>query len=333
MKRIGVLLIGFLGVAALLNAADLSTASSRDLIALYKQLRAIPGGGQVTSVENAVFKRDSAAFTFINGRLVFAAPVAGRVLAAHFRGEGKFELNPPSPVDQRQIARFAKSAKLEDTFNEAIFYFTDDTFAEMSKLMHVKAAPEAVQAAFAPAQKRYAEDFNNWVDNQRKGYPTMRNMAARMLADLTDPYSNGFFFADFKGKKSGNLLFHISWNRDSLLLSEYAKGEEVSLLHINPGNYHEWWSGFHLSSEYGQSPHPDHRNLLVHCPSANINLLVARDNTLSATAQMEFVIAGGTARILPFNLNGVLRISSIEDGAGNKLSFIQEDRKLDNDPW
>ena len=39
------------------------------------------------------------------------------------------------------------------------------------------------------------------------------------------------------------------------------------------------------------------------------------------------------ARVIPFNLNSVLRISSIEDGTGRKLAFIQEDRKLDNDPW
>jgi hypothetical protein len=74
------------------------------------------------------------------------------------------------------------------------------------------------------------------------------------------------------------LLFHISWNRDSLLLPEYAKGEEVMLLHLNPGNYYEWWSGFHLSSEYAQSPYPDHRNLLAHCPAAQIDLQVAKDN-------------------------------------------------------
>jgi hypothetical protein len=49
------------------------------------------------------------------------------------------------------------------------------------------------------------------------------------LADFTDSSSRGFFLADFKGKNSGDLLFHISWNRSPLLLPEYSKGEEVML--------------------------------------------------------------------------------------------------------
>ncbi len=45
----------------------------------------------------------------------------------------------------------------------------------------------------------------------------MRNLAARMLADLTDPSSKGFFLADFKGHHHGDLLYLISWNRDTPL--------------------------------------------------------------------------------------------------------------------
>ena len=64
-----------------------------------------------------------------------------------------------------------------------------------------------------------------------------------------------------------------------------------------------------------------------------INLRIAKDNTLNAVADMECAVTEGAPRMLPFNLNGVLRISAIEDSAGNKLSFIQENRKLDSDPW
>src|SRR5262249_54208635 len=38
-------------------------------------------------------------------------------------------------------------------------------------------------------------------------------------------------------------------------------------------------------------------------------------------------------RVLPLSLAGVLRISSVSGAAGNKLAFIQEDRKLDSDAW
>lgn len=321
----------FLNMAVLAAAADLSTAPSQDLVATYKQLRALQSG-DAASCENVVFKRDSATFTFLEGRLTFAAPVAGRVLAAEFKGEGKFELAPPSPLDQRQLSRFSKSDKLEDTFREAVFYFTDDTYSELSKLVKIKPAPPSAQSPFASSQKQYQDHFNSWWDNLRKGYPIMRNMTARMLADLTEDSSKGFFLADFKGKKSGDLLFHISWNRDPLLFPGEAKGEEVLLVHINPGFYHEWWSGFHLSAEYATTHHPDHRELLAHSVATTIDLQVADDNRISAAAQMEYSVAEPT-RVLSFNLNCILRISSIEDESGNKLNFIQEDRNLDSDPW
>jgi hypothetical protein len=331
MKRITVLMICFLNIAVPAVAADLSTSSSQDLIAIYKQLRSLQAG-DAASCENVEFQRDSAKFTFIAGRLTFSAPVAGRVLAAYYQGEGKFELEPPSDIDKRQIARFAGGPKLEDTFSEAVFYFTDDTYSELSKLVKIKPAPARAQSPFASSQKKYADSFNSWIDNTRKGYPVMKNMAARMLADLTESSSKGFFLADFKAKKSGDLLFHISWNRDSLLLPYEAKDEEVMLLHLNPGAYFEWWSGFHLAAEYAKSRHPEHRELQAHSEATSIDLQVANDNRISATAQMEFTVAE-PARILSFNLNGILRIGSIEDESGNKLSFIQEDRNLDSDPW
>ena len=333
MKRMSMLLICFISTAVLAKATDLSTASSEDLLAIYTQLRAIQGGTKAATAEDVRFKRDSATFTFVTGRITFAAPISGRVLAARFEGEGIFELDPPSSVDKRQLARFAKNPKLTDTFSEAVFYFSDDTFSEMEKLLNVQTIPNPDPELFSSSQNRFIENFNDWIDNRRKGFPAMRNMAARMLADITDNSSKGFFLAEFKAKESGELLFHISWNRDSILLPSYPKGEEVTLLHLNRGNYYEWWAGFHLTSEYARLPKPDHHTLLVHCPAAQIDLDVVKDNKISAAAYLEFVVREGAPRVLPFFLNGVLRISSIEDGAGNPVSFIQEKRNRDSDPW
>jgi hypothetical protein len=334
MKRFGMLLLGVLSFALFAGAADLSSASSQDLLAIYKQLRAIPVGTNAATVEDVVFKRDAATFTFVSGRITFSEPIAGRVLAAQFKGEGTFEFQPPSAIDQRQISRFTGKPNLVDTFSEAVFFFTDDSYAELNKLMKVRPAPITGEAALiANAQKQYAESYNDWFDNRRKGNPSMRNLAARILADLTDSSSKGFFLADFKAKNAGNLLFHVSWDRDVVLLPYASKGEEVMLLHINPGDYYEWWSGFHLASEYAKSAHPDHSNLLAHCQTTQIDLQIAKDNRLLATAEMEYTVTQETGRLLPFRLNGVLRISSIEDGRGNKLSFIQENRNLDSDPW
>lgn len=41
-------------------------------------------------------------------------------------------------------------------------------------------------------------------------------------------------------------------------------------------------------------------------------------------ADLEVEVPSAPARLLPLNLVGVLRISSVEDAEGKKLSFIQE---------
>jgi hypothetical protein len=322
----------FMLVTGVACAADLSKAPAEDLLKVYAQLRQLHSGDQWATTENVVWKRDAGTFTLKAGRITFAAPVEGRVLAAVFQGAGTFTLAPPTPIDQRQIARVTKGPRLQDEFKEAVFFFSDDSFVLLEKVLALRTGAEP-RAELAAAQKECAENFNSWWANQTKGNFPMRNLAARMLADLTDPSSRGFFLAYFKAERAGNLVYEVSWNRDPLLLPYAGRDEEVTLLHYNPGNYYEWWAGFHLAEEYARSAHPEHRTLLAHCRQTRIQAEVGKDNRLAATAEIEFEVPGGGTRVLPFMLSGVLRISSVQDAQGNKVSFIQEARELDSDPW
>jgi hypothetical protein len=317
------------------RAADLAAAPSEDLLKVYAQLRSLQGSTQWAVTDNVAWRRDAATFTFEDGHLTFAEPVGGRVLAAYFEGQGSIEIQAPTPVLQRQLARFAGGPVLEDDFKQAVFFFTDDSASQLRMLMKIGPGANADVAtqAFGDAQKKYSQSFNGWWSNSAKGNLAMRNLPARMLADLTDPSSKGFFLADFKGHHHGDLIYLISWNRDTPLLPYYANDEEVMLVRYIRGEYFEWWAGFHRSEEYAHTSWPEHRTLLAHCHQENIEAQVGNDNRLSATASMEFEVPGGTARVLPLSLEGVLRISSIQDAQGQKLSFIQEARELDSDPW
>lgn len=334
LQRIAIFVL-FLNISLGAWPAELSVAPPDELLRVYAELRSLKGSDQFAVTENVVWKRDSATFTFTDGRMTFAAPVAGRVVAAYFEGQGRIELNPPTAIAQRQIARFTKSPKLEDSFRSAVFFFTDQSWTDLQQLLKIKSGgdPLAAGKAFESTQRRYAENFNDWIDNLKKGNFTMRNVPARMLADLTDPSSRGFFLADFEGKRSGSLLYHISWNRDPLLLPDFSNDEEVMLIRYKRNEYFEWWGGFHLQDEYARAAVPEHRTLLAHCRESRINAEISKDNHLSGTADMEVEVPGGSARLLPLTLSGVLRITSLEDGEGKKLAFIQEDRKLDSDPW
>jgi hypothetical protein len=324
-----------LQLAACLSAADLPTAPPDDLIHLYQQLRSLQGSDQGAIAENVEWKRDAATFTFIDGRLTFAQPLAGHVLAAVFEGRGRIQLKPPTETEQHQLARFTKAPELADEFKQAVFFFTDDSWTQLQQLVRVGGGADAAAASkiLTDTQRKYSERFNDWWENRREGNPIMCNLAARILADLTDPSSHGFFLADFKTEHAGSLLYHISWNRDPLFFPEAGNDEEVQLIHDNLNNYSEWWAGFHLGDEYRTATRPEHRKLLAHCRSEKIDAEISNSNHLSAAATLEYEVPVGSPRLLPLKLRGVLRISSIVDANGKKLAYIQEDRNLDNDPW
>ena len=315
--------------------AGLDQAPPDALLKAYGQLGNLAGSDQYAITENVTFKRSAGTFTFKTGRLAFAGPVAGRVVAAVFTGEGIFELDPPTNMDRRQIARFTKQPKLEDGFREAVFFFTDDSWQQLAKLIAVKSGGDATATGHAlqSAEKKYRDSLTDWWENQRRGGFPMRNLAARMLADLSDRSSRGLFLADIKSEHHDQLFYQVSWNRDGVLLPGFSDDEEVMLVRWKPNNYWEWWSGFHLADCYAHDPHPEHRKLLAHASDEKIDADVTQGNHLSATAEVHFVVPEATLRVLPVNLEGVLRISSVTDDSGKKLSFIQEARDSASDPW
>src|SRR5579862_220098 len=341
IRKIGLRALALFLLAAIVPAGlpaqtpDLSTASSDQLLKVYAQLRSLQGSDSGAVTENVVWKRDAATFTFVEGRISFAAPVEGHVVAAAFEGRGTFSLDPPTAIDRRQLSRFAKGPRLEDGFREAVFFFTDDSFAELQKLVAIRSGGNGAQAggSVGSAEGRIQKDFNGWWENWSKGQFPISNLAARMLADLTDPSSKGFFLADLKTEHHDELFYNISWNRDVLLEPMFSSDEEVKLMHHKRGQYSEWWSAFHLAGEYVNTPHPEHRTLLAHCSEEHIDATVSKDNHISATALMQFEVPTAKARVLPLSLDGVLRISGVTDEAGKKLDFIQEDRKEDSEPW
>jgi len=98
-------------------AADLATAPSEDLLRVYAQLRRLGTGNQWAVAENVIWKRDAASFTFRDGKLVFAAPVEGHVLAAAFVGRGTFAIQGAGRAIHRHDARFRLDVCRKERFD------------------------------------------------------------------------------------------------------------------------------------------------------------------------------------------------------------------------
>jgi hypothetical protein len=149
-------------LAARGSAAELATAPPEELLRVYAQLRQLKAGDPWAAAERVSLRRDAATFTFTSGRLHFAAPVEGHVLAAAFEGQGVFEFNPPTPIDRRQLSRFTRGApKLEDPFRKAVFFFTDDSWGEFQKLVKVQTG--GTPTAHAPPGFREIADITKPV--------------------------------------------------------------------------------------------------------------------------------------------------------------------------
>lgn len=318
------------------RAQDLATSPAVQLLQVYHQLRSIQGSDEAATLNDVAFRRDAATFTFSSGTLTFATPIAGHVTAAVFGGNATFELDPPTTIERDQIARFSGGQpKLAEAFDSAVFFFTDDSYASLEKVGQIRPVGnrDAATNELHKIESRYQGDFNDWWSNQAKRNPTMCNLAARMLADLSDPKSKGFFLADIKSSHAGRFIFLIDWNRDQVLFPSSADKDDEMLIHYDQGQSYAWWSGFDSTADGRMNSVPPPGTRHIHCTNETIDATISSRNTLSATVRMNFQVERGAPRVLPFNLNPVLRISSITDAQGKPLSFIQEPRNEDSDPW
>jgi hypothetical protein len=138
--------------------------------------------------ENVVIARDAIRITLIDGTIQFLQPVNGIVFGAVFRGTGRLEAVPPNPLEAHQLLLFTKQSKLDMTFTEATFSFTD-TFAE-------EIANEVRFQANGPV----SDDL--YTSRQRDREEVAAEYLPRLFKSVLslDRQRTAYFLADFKTK-------------------------------------------------------------------------------------------------------------------------------------
>src|SRR5579863_7155561 len=79
------------------------------------------------NAENIVLQRDAGTVTFKTGEISFLAPVLNRQAVAVFTGEGHFHLKPAVPTESARLRFTTGAAEVDEDFDAALLYFTDDT--------------------------------------------------------------------------------------------------------------------------------------------------------------------------------------------------------------
>jgi hypothetical protein len=123
-----------LKIAAEETAVEVSTKRSALANAdpNYRALRAA-NIQETFRVENVVLKRDNGVLTLRSGMVSFARPVLGRVVMAVFRGDGQFTFTPVVDIERDYLVKIAEQKVVEESFDNALFAFTDATYEEIRK--------------------------------------------------------------------------------------------------------------------------------------------------------------------------------------------------------
>ncbi len=273
--------------------------------------------GSYATVNNLTLKRDAATFMLKTGEIYFLAPVENRYTGAVFIGTGEMSMTPPTQAEKNSIKIFTDLEGITEQFSSLVLRFSDKTFEE------VKASPNVIMKTAGPAANQARDQYRSNMDLLRKRLRDNREL--RTLQDIYNPSQEGYFNAFINGSRFNKLVFVL----DPFGVPG-AIPEEVGLFSYGESDG-GMWAAFHREEEFKKgtaSSSEDHR--IIDITQHDIDGAI-KGSHLTITDRVTFknLIAG--TRVIPFNLYGTLRVTSVQDAEGNNLSFIQESKDEDSD--
>lgn len=167
-------------------------------------------------VRGLTLERDAARIALEDGDLWLCEPIAGRVLAAVFRGAGTMTVTPPTPFERNELVRFGRAPVLTLPIRTLALIFADSTAAELTRGRPFTDTPVPGEAA------RSLKWFLDSVGEPRSG---------ELVRGMAWPYfngrANGYFFAYADGGKDQRWFFEI----------DPLQHEEVSLWRVPPAPF------------------------------------------------------------------------------------------------
>jgi hypothetical protein len=296
--------------------------------ALYKSLRESPLADSLV-VENIVIKRDSGVLTLKSGAIALTAPALGRDTVAVFSGEGEFTFTPQSPVDRNYMRSLTGQDTVSETFDRALFCFSDDT----GKEIRASAKTPAADPKLAEILHDYRKRLRSRTESPRSlleymlTAEAMDNIEADLATDLYNPRAPGFFSAYLHGRKHSDLRFHV---RPRGAFPAMSTPEEVAVINLDPQGAQEGvWYLSHLDRELNtHTASSDENQRTVQADSYKIETTIARNDHFTATTGLQFHAVTEGDRVIKLSLLPTLRVARVTTG-GQEIPFIQEDKKED----
>jgi Peptidase family M1 domain len=260
--------------------------------------------------ENVDIVRDRVHITLMNGTIQFVKPVNGIVFGAVFHGEGRVQADPPNPAETHQLQLFTKQDKLSMAFTDATFSFTDGLFDEVAKQVKWKDGGASDELYAKRQQER--EDL---------GAEYLPKLFKSLMSP--DQKRTSYFLADLKTKEKG----WIDVRDDATEFEEIRVGRWSEAF---GGKLQDYWMLFPAGGRDPRHVYDDpsaRQDFLV--LDNQIDTTVTEGAELSATARLTLQPRYAGERVLLFDLDSNLRISSVKDAQGKPLEFIQARERKD----
>jgi hypothetical protein len=261
-------------------------------MAALRQLTVDPA--QIYRVRELEIARGDVKIYLTEGVLAFAGPVAGRQIAAIFTtnlsegGDAEVLVLPPQRSERAAMAAFSKTPNLDEHFDSAVFFFSDDTVKELLAQIQarpVHTAPEVLTqlAPVADTVLRNSEDLD-----------------VHLTQSILDnhPVSHGFFYGRFGGRSLG--VFEITY--------EPGRFEPVTVgrmvTNSNGQPRFQIWTSFRSRRAPAFVPgtpriHAYHLETTIHS-----------DLALSAVAQFDYQADASDGRVIPLELSARMRVTA-----------------------
>lgn len=292
------------------------TGAPQNPVAVWNEIVQAPfDATKVAHVENLALARDRIHITLIDGTLQFTQPASGVVFGAAFKGRGRIEMAPPNAGEAQQLQLFTKQNNLSMDFSEATFSFTDGTFDEVAKQVKWTAATDNSLGELYQNTQRFREDL-------------AAQMVPRIFEGLLSGgrAKNAYFAADVRTSNFGWVLARY----DALLPEEVSVGRYAS--RGTPALLFDTWMSFPAagvsSIQVDQDPLAKDVFLArAYDIDATVN---GTDFTATTKMGLQYQLAG--ERVLVFDFDANLRVSSVKDANGAVLAFFQPPEPKDRYP-
>ena len=313
-----------IGAAARQNpqsvAAQTAGAAQPNSDPTYLELRNVTPSGKAITVKDFVLKRDAGTFTFRSGTFYFLAPVKDLVTGAVFIGDASFSLTPPIEIERTNLQLLTKSSEMVEEFSEAVFRFSDGTDLEVEK-------GGTVTTGTIPGRVGELLSDNRTALRKHIQY----NIDIRLLQDVLNEDTGGFFAAFIKGKKySDKEIFVIDPYGVPGGLTELSVAPEEVAFSTYQDRKFGVWAAFHFSAEYtNQTASSRQKNSLIRIPHQKLDTAIDKNGVLTGTATATVVSFVKGTRVVPLQLYPKLRVRSVLGEKQEPLNFIQEKKDED----